>query len=190
MAKAWYAMLNSYHEQGMFSAPMEAPAKANIHYMLWRYIYKTCRTRKARMVCDGLAIRQGTITLGHTFANSLDTASERLFWAAVAEKGLMVYRAHISNVFAKAPLPVHPLHTRIDDAYYDWWENYLGRPPSPSHCTVVQVHNATQGHSELPRLWEKLIDKILMAPLTAPTRSSYAKLMTLPSLLKQQNKQT
>jgi len=33
-----------------------------------------CGTRKAQMVCDG-SPRQGTITLGHTFANSLDAPS-------------------------------------------------------------------------------------------------------------------
>jgi hypothetical protein len=73
--QARYTMLNSYHEQGMFSEAMEAPDNANIHHMLWRYLIKMCGTRKARMVCDG-SPHQGTITLGHTFANSLDAASE------------------------------------------------------------------------------------------------------------------
>jgi hypothetical protein len=76
--KARYKMLDSYHEQGMFSEPMLAPANSNIHHMLWRYVLKMCGTRKARMVCDG-SPRQGTITLGHTFANILDAPSERLF---------------------------------------------------------------------------------------------------------------
>jgi hypothetical protein len=97
--KARYKMLDSYHEQGMFSEPISAPANSNIHHMLWRYVLKLCGTRKARMVCDG-SPRQGTITLGHTFANSLDAPSERLFWALVGKKGLVAYGADVSNAFA------------------------------------------------------------------------------------------
>ncbi len=33
--KARYKMLDSYHEQGMFSEPMTAPTNSNIHQMLW-----------------------------------------------------------------------------------------------------------------------------------------------------------
>jgi hypothetical protein len=157
--QARYTMLNSYQEQGMFSEPMATPAEANIHHMLWRCVYKLCGTRKARMVCDGSA-RQGTITLGHTFANSLDTTSERLFWAVVAHKNLVAYGADVSNAFAEAPPPAHPSYLRIDDAFRDWWENHLHRPPIPKHHTVVKVNNAIQGHPESPRLWEKLIDQI------------------------------
>jgi hypothetical protein len=157
--KARYAMLNSYHDQGMFSKPMEVPDKANVHYMLWRYMFNMCGTRKARMVCDRSS-RQGTITLGHTFANSLDAASERLFWAVVANKGLTTYGADVSNAFTEAPPPIHPLYMRIDEAFCDWWENCLQRPPIPPNHTVI-VQNAIQGHPESPRLWEKLIDKIL-----------------------------
>jgi KUP system potassium uptake protein len=167
--KSRFKMLNSYNEQGMFSAPMTAPTGANIHHMLWRYTLKLCGTRKSRMVCDGSA-RQGTITLGHTFANSLDAASERLFWAIVAKKGLTAYGADCSNAFAEAPAPKHPFFMRIDEAYRDWWENHLGNPPIPSDCTVVRVQNAIQGHPESPRLWEKLIDKILKSTGMNPTK--------------------
>jgi hypothetical protein len=50
---------------------------------------------------------------------------------------------------------------RIDDAYRDWWEHHLGKPPITPHHTVVRVQNAIQGHPESSRLWEKLIDHIL-----------------------------
>ncbi len=166
--QARYRMLDSYHEQGMFSEPMAPPQQCNIHHMLWRYVLKMCGTRKARMVCDG-SPRQGTITLGHTFANSLDAPSERLFWALVAKKGLVAYGADVSNAFAEAPPPAAPMYMRIDEAYRDWWENHLGRPSIPGHCTVVRVNNAIQGHPESPRLWEKLIDKILRKIGLRPT---------------------
>jgi len=62
--QARYKMLNSYHDQEMFSAPMEKPHGANTHHMLWRYTIKMCSTKKARMVCDRSS-HQGTIMLGH-----------------------------------------------------------------------------------------------------------------------------
>jgi hypothetical protein len=158
--KARYKMLDSYREQGMFSAPMEAPQQANIHHMLWRCVCKMCGTRKACMVCDG-SPRQGTITLGYTFANSLDSDSERMFWAVVAHKGLIAYGADVFNAFAEAPPPMHPLYLRIDEAFCGWWQSHLQNPPIPPHHMVVHVNNAIQGHPEPPRLWEKLIDKIL-----------------------------
>jgi deoxyuridine 5'-triphosphate nucleotidohydrolase len=166
--KARYKMLDSYHDQGMFSEPMPCPVNSNIHHMLWRYVLKMCGTRKARMVCDG-SPRQGTVTLGHTFANSLNAPSERLFWALVAKKGLIAYGADVSNAFAEAPPPAAPLFMRIDESFKDWWENHLSRPPIPHDCTVVRVNNAIQGHPESPRLWEKLIDKILRRIGLRPT---------------------
>jgi hypothetical protein len=102
-------MLDSYHDQGMFSDPMHAPSGTNIHQMLWKYLIKMCSMQRARMVCDGLRCQGASITLGHTFATSLDSATERLFWAIVAQKGLKAYGACISNAFAEAPPPVHPL---------------------------------------------------------------------------------
>jgi deoxyuridine 5'-triphosphate nucleotidohydrolase len=158
--QARYKMLDNYQDQGMFGDPMEAPKGANIHHMLWRYMVKMCGTRKARMVCDG-APRQGTITLGYTFANSVDAGSERLFWAIAAQKGLKVFGADCSNAFAEAPPPQHPLYMWIDEAYKEWWYHHLKRDPIPPHHTVVRVQNAIQGHPESPRLWEKMIDGIL-----------------------------
>jgi hypothetical protein len=113
---------------------------------------------------------QGTNGLGHTFANSLDAPSERLFWAIAAKKGLVAFGADCSNAFAEASPPKHPLFMRIDEAYCDWWENHLKRPPIPPEYTVVRVHNAIQGHPESPRLWEKLKDKILRNIGLKPTK--------------------
>jgi hypothetical protein len=73
----------------------------------------------------------------------------------------MAYGADCSNFFAEAPPPLHPLYMKINEAYREWWEKHKNRPPIPPTCTVVKVQNATQGHPESPRLWEKLIDSIL-----------------------------
>lgn len=159
-------MLDSYLEQEMFSDLMEKPPGTNMHHMLWHYTIKMCGTKKARMVCDGSS-RQGTIMLGHTYANSLDAISERLFWAIVAQraivaqKRLRAYGADCSNAFAEAPPPKFPLYMLIVKAFRDWWENHLKELPIPEIYNVIQVHHAIQGHPESHRLWEKLIDSIL-----------------------------
>ena len=155
-----YKMLDDYHSQGMFSEPIPKPSEANIHHMIWRYTIKMDGTRKSRMVCDG-SPRRGTITLGHTYANSLMAASERLFWAITAQRGLVAYGADVTNAFAEAPPPIHPLYMYIDEAFKEWWTEHLKRPPIPQGYTVVRVQNAIQGHPESPRLWERHIDKIL-----------------------------
>lgn len=59
---------------------------------------------------------------------------------------------------------------RIDEAFRDWWENHLNKPPIPPEYTVVRVNNAIQGHPESPRLWERLIDGILKDIGLKPTR--------------------
>ena len=165
-----HKQLNQYWDQGMFSNPMPLPQNANALHMLWRYNLKACGTKKCRMVCNGSPRQKGTVTLGHTYANALDAASERLFWAIVANENLIAIGADVSNAFAEAPAPKAPLYLYIDDAFREWWTVHLRNEPIPADCNVVRVHNAIQGHPESPRLWEKHIDKILrelgMVPAT------------------------
>mmetsp|Transcript_23363 Transcript_23363/g.33516 ORF Transcript_23363/g.33516 Transcript_23363/m.33516 type:complete len:1554 (+) Transcript_23363:3270-7931(+) len=164
-----WKQLNQYHTQGMFSDPMVLPAGASACYMLWTYQWKMDETKKARMVLDGARNRTAT-TQGHTYANSLDAPSERLFWAVVAKRGLIAIGADVSNAFAEAPPPVAPLYMFIDDAFRDWWVHHLKREPIPPECNVVRVCRAIQGHPESPRLWEKHIDNILKEMGFTPTR--------------------
>jgi hypothetical protein len=156
-----YKQLNMYWDQGMFSHPMPLPKNANALQMLWRYNLKACGTKKCRMVCNSSTRQKGTVTIGHTYANALDAASERLFWAIVASENLIAIGADVSNAFAEAPAPMAPLYLYVDDAFRDWWKNHKGNETIPSECKVVRVYNAIQGHPESPRLWEKHIDKIL-----------------------------
>jgi hypothetical protein len=83
-----HKQLDQYNSQGMFSEPITLPTNSSASYMHWTYTYKFCGTKKARMVCDGARNRSAT-TLGHTYANSLDAPSERLFWALVANEILL-----------------------------------------------------------------------------------------------------
>lgn len=100
----------------------------------------------------------------------LDAPSERLFWALVAQQGLIAIGADVSNAFAEAPASHAPLYMFIDETFRDWWFNHLKRPPIPKECTVVPVCKAIQGHPKSPRLWEKHIDKILREMNFTPTR--------------------
>ena len=159
--KGIYKQLNMYWNQGMFSNPLPLPRNSNALQMLWRYNLKACGTKKCQMVCNGSPHQKGTVTIEHTYANALDTASERLFWAIVASENLVAIGADVSNAFAEAPAPKAPLYLYIDDAFRDWWTNHLGKEPIMAECNVVRVHNAIQGHPESPRLWEKHIDRIL-----------------------------
>jgi len=175
-----HKQLDQYQSQGMFSEPLQLPTNCSASYMHWTYTLEFCGTRKSRMVCDG-ARNRSTTTLGHTYANSLDAASERLFWALVAQRSLIAVGADVSNAFAEADGPKQPVYIMyIDDAYRDWWENHLGQPPIPKDCNAVRVHKAIQGHPESPRLWEKHIDRILREmgfnPTIAMSRVSTAEL--------------
>ena len=164
-----WKQLDQYHNQGMFSEPQILLLGATASYMHWTYIYKMCGTKKARMVCDGARNRSSN-SIGHTYANSLDAPSERLFWALVAKMGLIAVGADVSNAFAEAPAPATPLYLYIDDNFRDWWEHRMKRPPIPKEFNVVRVNKAIQGHPESPRLWEKHIDHILREMGLTPAR--------------------
>jgi len=163
-----FKMFDQYKTQGMFSEPMPHPPNANDIRMLWTFQLKMDGTKKSRMVAHMNARVRNTITLGHTYANSLETTSERLFWAIAAQEGLVVIGADVSNAFAEAPPPADPLYLFIDEAYKEWWTEHLKLPPIPNHCKVVRVHNAIQGHPESPRLWEKHIHHILQQEKMKP----------------------
>jgi len=104
-----YEMFDQYQAQGMFSDPMPLPLDSNALRMLWTFQLKLDGTKKSRMVCHMSSRIRNTITLGHTYANSLESTSERLFWAIVAQEDLVVVGTDVSNAFAEAPPPQAPL---------------------------------------------------------------------------------
>ena len=67
---------------------------------------------------------KGTITLGNTYAASLEQSGSRLFWALAALTNCKVYGADATNAFAEAPPPIAPLFVEIDDSYRKWYKNY------------------------------------------------------------------
>ena len=51
------------------------------------------------------------------------------------------------------------MYVRVDEAFREWWIS-KGRDPIPDGY-VLPVKHALQGHPESPRLWSRLIDKII-----------------------------
>ena len=109
------------------------------------------------------------MTLGHTYAGSLDQNGARIFWAAAALKNKLIYGADVSNAFAEAPPPKAPLYVRIDEQYREWWKKQ-GNAEVPRNF-VLPVKRALQGHPESSRLWAILINNILVKDIKlTPTK--------------------
>jgi hypothetical protein len=41
----------------------------------------------------------------------------KLFWALIAQQGLIAYDADVSNAFAEVPPPQHPFYMCINEAF-------------------------------------------------------------------------
>jgi len=155
-----HKQLNQYEAQGMFSTPEQIPHDTNCLPFIWTYMIKDDGTKKARGVCNGSPRMKGTVTLGQTYAASLDQTCAKIFWALNAAQGNIVVGADASNAFAEAPPPTAPLYMKLDFQFHTWWKS-LGQDPIPDGYGV-KVNRALQGHPESPRLWAKLIDKIIV----------------------------
>jgi hypothetical protein len=158
-----YQQLDQYEDQDMFDKPQPKPNDANAWPLVWTFLLKPDR-KKARCTVDGSKRWQRNIQLGQTYANSLATDSERLFWAIAAKRGLLVVGADVSNAFAEAPAPGNTFYIIPDHIFHSWWVNHKKRQPIPPGW-VLRVKFALQGHPESPRLWEQHIRKILTGKL-------------------------
>ena len=133
--KSEHKQLEQYQEQNTFSKPQPYPKGANLLNLLWTYLIKDDGRKKARCVCNGSPKMGGTVTLGETYATSLDQTAARIFWAVSALKNMTVIGADASNAFAEAPPPIAPLFVTIDKTYREWWKA-KGRPPIPADCLL------------------------------------------------------
>jgi hypothetical protein len=124
--------------------------------------------KKARCVVDGSKRARMNTRVGHTFAHSLATNGERIFWALAAQLGLIVIGADVSNAFAEAPATNEDIFIVPDTVFHDWWVNHKGRDPIPKGW-VITINYAFQGHPEAPRLWEHHVDKIIKTENFIPT---------------------
>ena len=93
--------LTQYKQQGMFSQPVPIPKDANSLPFIWTYVLKDDGTRKARAPCNGSPRMQGTVTIGETYAASLDQTASRIFWALSATSNHIVigqtHRMHLQR---------------------------------------------------------------------------------------------
>jgi hypothetical protein len=161
--KSEFKQLDQYRSQETFGRHQPLPKGANVLPLIWTYLIKDCGTKKARCCCNGSPKMKGTVTLGETYAGSLDQTGSRIFWAATAINNFITIGADASNAFAEAPPPKEPLYVTIDQQYREW---YQARYPDEPHIPkgyVLPVKGALQGHPESPRLWAQLlIDKIIL----------------------------
>jgi hypothetical protein len=154
--------LDQYEKQQMFSSPCPLLPHANMLPFLWMYLIKDDGTKKAKCVCNG-APSKGTVTLGPTYAGSLDQTGARVFWSVAAMRNLKVYGTDVSNAFTEAPPPVAPLYITVDHQYRQWYKRN-GKGDIPEGY-VLKVKRALQGHPEAACLWSVLIDKLIKEKL-------------------------
>jgi len=62
----------------MFGTPTPIPNDANTLQFIWTYLVNACGTKKAH---NGSPRMKGTVTLGETYAASLDQACAKIVWA-------------------------------------------------------------------------------------------------------------
>ena len=69
---AEHKQLRQYQEQGIFLEPQPIPPESNCLPFIWTYVVKEDGTKKARAPCNRSPRMQGTVTLGETYAASLN----------------------------------------------------------------------------------------------------------------------
>jgi hypothetical protein len=93
----------------------------------------------------------------------------QIFYAVLGMENLLIYGANVSNAFTKAPPPKQGCYIRLDKTFLEWWASKTdGRKPIPPGY-VIPVMSAMQGHPESPRLWEWLLDRLLLDMGFTPT---------------------
>ena len=149
MAPCRMGKLNNYHKQDMFGQPGPLPqtqdgeADINVLPFLWNYLTKVGGRCKARRVCNGSPRNKGSVTLANTYAACLEQPAARMFWSLAALENKLVFGADAANAFAEAPPPVAPLYLKVDEQFFDWWTNCLGKEPLDPH-SYVKVQHAMQ----------------------------------------------
>jgi hypothetical protein len=86
----------------------------------------------------------------------------RLFFALAAARGQRVYITDATNAYANAPPPTFKSYLAIDDTYADWYHDKYPDRPRITKGMVLPIIKALQGHPEAGRLWEELINSILV----------------------------
>ena len=114
-----YRKLDQYDSQGMFGDPTAITSDDAIFHLIWTYNKPLMVGRKHDVSMSG-----HVKVLDVTYANCVSQTTARLFYAVAATENLLIFRADVSNAFAKAPPPttkarlLHPsrqsLHQLVD----------------------------------------------------------------------------
>ena len=147
----------------MFEKPQPIPSGTNHLLLILTYVVNDDenKTKKARATCNGDPHMKGTVTMGHTYTDSLDHTASRIFWSIPAAKDRIVFGVDGYNSFAEILPPKDPLYIIIDQQYHDWYRhtNNMSIPEDYG----INVNRALQGHPEYPRVLATLINKHITA---------------------------
>jgi hypothetical protein len=103
-----------------FGEPTLASDEDAIFYLGWTYTLKAVDgCKKACCVCNASTGSGLVLILAEIYANCIEQASSRLFYAIAAGENLLVFGADVSNAFAEAPPPKQPFFIRTNKAFYD-----------------------------------------------------------------------
>ena len=81
--------LSQCEDQGMITQQVPIPHDINCLPFLCTYVLKDDGIQKARVPCNGSPRMQGMVTLGETYAASLDQMASKIYWAISAEKEIL-----------------------------------------------------------------------------------------------------
>ena len=169
--QAEFKQLDAHHAQNMFGEPIIAPDNAIVLHPHWRYKIKLDGTRSARECCDGSPRAAPQLHRSDviTYASCIELPCMRLFFSIASTINHYVLLTDAVNAYANAKGPTLPTYIRIDDAYIAW---YSARFQKQLHRgMVVQALHALQGHPEAGKLFEELMNDILLIRLGLSTTS-------------------
>jgi hypothetical protein len=163
---AFKEQLDAHATTGTFGPPTMAPAGSTILHAHWANLVKTTGRRKCRVCCDGSKRRAPELhRFTETYASCVEQPCMRIFFALAAARGQKVFITDATNAYANAPPPTFKSYLAIDDTYREWYhDTYPDRPPI-QRGMVLPIEKALQGHPEAGRLWERLINSILVGKL-------------------------
>jgi hypothetical protein len=172
---AWQAsefkQLDAHHQLHMFGPPIQAPSDAIILYFHWRNTIKQDGTRKSRACCDGSPRAAPALHLDdvNTYSSCVELPCVRLFFAITATIQYYVLLTDAINAYANARGPTKTTYLRVDPAYADWYQARFG--VTLTLDMVVEAKHALQGHPEAGKLFEELVNDILLNRMKFSTTS-------------------
>lgn len=166
-----FKQLDAHHQLDMFGPPMQAPSNAIVLYFHWRHKISQDGTRKSRACCDGSPRAAPELHSDdvNTYSSCVELPCVRLFFAISTINHYYVLLTDAVNAYANARGPTKTTFLRVDAAYIDWYFARFGITLTPD--TVIEAKHALQGHPEAGKLFEELINDILLTRLQFSTTS-------------------